>query len=277
MNFIGIIPARYESSRFPGKPLAMLGNKTMIQWVYENVSQALEHVWVATDDDRIFNAVNQFGGNAVKTLPTHQSGTDRCAEAARILEKNIDFDVVINVQGDEPFIQPEQIELLKSCFAGHTEIATLIKKIENQEEELFNPNRPKVVLNKNREALYFSRSPIPFIRGEDEKNWISKNTFWAHIGMYAYTSEVLQEITRLERGTLEQAESLEQLRWMENGFSIKTAVTAHQSIGIDTPDDLKAALHFLNSNEEVKPGSVKRSISIPHYFSNLFINFEIAF
>lgn len=247
MNFIGIIPARYESTRFPGKPLAMLHNKPMIQWVYENISQALEHVWVATDDNRIFDAVERFGGNAVKTLTTHQSGTDRCAEAARIVAEKINFDIIINVQGDEPFIQPEQIELLKSCFDGHTEIATLIKKIENSEDELFNPNRPKVVVNKNQEALYFSRSPIPFIRGEERKNWISKNTFWAHIGMYAYTSEVLQKITRLERGTLEQAESLEQLRWLENGFNIKTAVTRHQSIGIDTPDDLQAALTFLHS------------------------------
>lgn len=247
MKFLGIIPARYESTRFPGKPLAMLGDKTMIQWVYENVSKALEHVWVATDDDRIFTAVNQFGGNAVKTLSTHQSGTDRCAEAARILFKKMDFDVIINVQGDEPFIQPEQIEILKSCFDGKTEIATLVKNIENSEEELFNPNRPKVVLNKNDEALYFSRSPIPFIRGEEKKNWIAKNTFWAHIGMYAYTMEVLQKITRLERSTLEEAESLEQLRWMENGFKIKTATTAYQSIGIDTPDDLQTALSFLHS------------------------------
>ena len=247
MNFIGIIPARYKSTRFPGKPLAILHNKPMIQWVYENVSQALTHVWVATDDDRIFDAVNQFGGNAVRTLATHQSGTDRCAEAARILAKKIDFEVVINVQGDEPFIQPEQIELLKSCFDDNTEIATLIKKIENHKEELFNPNRPKVVLNKKQEALYFSRSPIPYIRGEEEKSWISKNTFWAHIGMYAYRSKVLQEITKLKHGTLERAESLEQLRWLENGFKIKTAVTTHQSIGIDTPDDLQTALSFLHS------------------------------
>ncbi|HKI89829.1 MAG TPA: 3-deoxy-manno-octulosonate cytidylyltransferase [Draconibacterium sp.] len=247
MKFIGIIPARYESTRFPGKPLAMLSNKPMIQWVYENVSKALEQAWVATDDDRIFNAVNQFGGNAVKTLSTHQSGTDRCAEAARILTERTDFDVVINVQGDEPFIQPEQIELLKSCFDGKTEIATLIKEIENEKEELFNPNRPKVVLNKNEEALYFSRSPIPYVRGREKTNWISNYTFWVHIGMYAYTAEVLQKITKLDPGLLEQAESLEQLRWLENGFRIKTAATKYQSIGIDTPNDLKIALNFLNS------------------------------
>lgn len=247
MKFIGIIPARYESTRFPGKPLAPLNNKPMIQWVYENVAKTLEHVWVATDDDRIFNAVKEFGGNAVKTLPTHQSGTDRCAEAARILAEKIDFDVVINVQGDEPFIQPDQIELLKSCFIDETEIATLIKKIDSL-EELFNPNRPKVILDNNKNALYFSRSSIPFARGEEEKNWLSAITFWAHIGMYAYKSDVLQKITKLKTGKLELAESLEQLRWLENGFKIKTAVTNHQSIGIDTPEDLKNALQLLKNN-----------------------------
>ena len=247
MNFIGIIPARYESTRFPGKPLALINNKPMIQWVYENVSKALEHVWVATDDDRIFNAVQEFGGNAIKTLSSHQSGTDRCAEAARKLADNIKFDVVINVQGDEPFIQPEQIELLKSCFENDTDIATLIKKIET-EEELFNPNRPKVVIDTQQNALYFSRSPIPFVRGEEEKSWHLKNNFWAHIGMYAYKTEVLQKITKLKPSALELTESLEQLRWLENGFQIKTAETAHQSIGIDTPEDLENALQLLRDN-----------------------------
>ncbi len=247
MNFIGIIPARYESTRFPGKPLALINNKPMIQWVYENVSKALEHVWVATDDDRIFNAVQEFGGNAIKTLSSHQSGTDRCAEAARKLADNIKFDVVINVQGDEPFIQPEQIELLKSCFENDTDIATLIKKIET-EEELFNPNRPKVVIDNQQNALYFSRSPIPFVRGEEEKSWHIKNSFWAHIGMYAYKTEVLQKITKLKPSALELTESLEQLRWLENGFQIKTAETAHQSIGIDTPEDLENALQLLRDN-----------------------------
>ncbi len=244
MNFIVIIPARYESTRFPGKPLALIGDKPMIQWVYENATKALQNVWVATDDNRIFDAVQQFGGNAVKTLSTHQSGTDRCAEAARKLSKEIDFDVVINIQGDEPFIQPTQIELLKSCFASETDIATLVKQIKT-EEELFNPNRPKVVLDNNRNALYFSRSPIPFVRGEEEKNWYNKNKFWAHIGMYAYKKEVLQKITKLEPGKLELTESLEQLRWLENGLKIKTAETTVQSIGIDTPEDLANALQLL--------------------------------
>lgn len=245
MKFIGIIPARFESTRFPGKPLALLNGKPIIRWVYENVSIALEHVWVATDDDRIFNEVNNFGGNAVKTGSHHQSGTDRCAEAARLLSAKTDFDIIINVQGDEPFIQPEQINLLKSCFDEETEIATLIKKIETP-DELFNPNRPKVVIDNSQNALYFSRSPIPFVRGCNQDNWLEKNTFWSHIGMYAYKANVLQKITRLNPGRLELIESLEQLRWLENGYSIKTAVTTHQSLGIDTPQDLQDAHIFLN-------------------------------
>jgi len=245
MNFIAIIPARYESTRFPGKPLAVLGDKPMIQWVYENCGKSLKHVWVATDDDRILNAVHKFGGNAVKTISTHQSGTDRCAEAARKLSKKIDFDVVINIQGDEPFIQPEQIDLLKSCFEDKSDIATLIKKIDSS-EELFNPNRPKVVIDNEQNALYFSRSPIPFVRGEEKNTWHSKSSFWAHIGMYAYKSDVLQKITKLKSGRLEILESLEQLRWLENGFKIKTMETDHQSIGIDTPEDLEIALQLLS-------------------------------
>ena len=175
MKFIGIIPARYQSTRFPGKPLAVINNKPMIQWVYENVKNALAGVWVATDDDRIIKAVQKFGGNVIKTLSTHKSGTDRCAEAAKILERETDFDVVINIQGDEPFIQPGQIEQLKSCFEKKTQIATLIKKIITT-EELFNNNRPKVVLDKQQQAIYFSRSPIPFVRGEEESYWLRVNT-----------------------------------------------------------------------------------------------------
>jgi len=247
MKFVGIIPARFQSSRFPGKPLAIINNKPMIQWVYENVVKAVNEAWVATDDDRIFEAVENFGGRAVKTLSTHQSGTDRCAEAARIIAKTTDFDVVINVQGDEPFIQPKQIELLKSCFSSDADIATLIKRIETA-EELFNPNRPKVVTDSQQNALYFSRSTIPYIRGGENENWLSKHIFWAHIGMYAYKAEVLQKISKLKQGELEQAESLEQLRWLENGFKIKTAVTEHQSIGIDTPEDLIQALQLLKNN-----------------------------
>jgi len=250
MKFIAIIPARYQSTRFPGKPLAMINGKPMIQWVYENVSKSVAEAWVATDDRRIHNVVKAFGGNAIETLSTHQSGTDRCAEAAQILGKNIEFDVVINVQGDEPFIQPEQIDLLKSCFSTPTDIATLIKAIDSS-SDIFNPNRPKVVIDNQKNALYFSRSPIPFIRGAEQENWQTKHSFWAHIGMYAYRTDVLQEIARLEPGILEQAESLEQLRWLENGFRIKTAVTRHQSVGIDTPGDLEQALQLLKNNSVI--------------------------
>lgn len=247
IKFVGIIPARYQSTRFPGKPLALIHNKPMIEWVYNNACKSLKNVWVATDDDRIFSAVKSFGGNVVLTSPAHKSGTDRCAEAATKLAANLSFDVVINIQGDEPFIRPEQINLLKSCFTDNTQIATLVKKIDT-EEELFNSNRPKVVVGKNKNALYFSRSPIPFLRGEKKQNWHNKNNYWAHLGMYAYTFKTLQEITKLNPGTLETAESLEQLRWIENGYSIKTAVTTHQSIGIDTPADLQNALQLLKNN-----------------------------
>ncbi len=250
MKFIGIIPARFQSTRFPGKPLALINDKPMIRWVYENVAKALPHVWVATDDDRIAGAVEKFGGNVIKTMSSHKSGTDRCAEAAALLAEKHDFDVVINVQGDEPFVSPEQIEQLKSCFTEEIKIATLVKKIETT-EELFNQNRPKVVLDNQHNALYFSRSPIPFVRGEEENYWLRVNTFWAHVGMYAYKKEVLSEITKLEHTRLEMAESLEQLRWLESGYKIKTAVTNYQSIGIDTPEDLETAVKILNSKFKI--------------------------
>lgn len=240
MNFIVLIPARFQSTRFPGKPLALLGGKPVIQWVYENSARAVDNVWVATDDERIFKAVEAFGGRAVYTLATHKSGTDRCAEAARLLENDIDFDAVINVQGDEPFVRAEQIEQLMSCFNEKTKIATLVREIENA-DELFNSNRPKVVLDVYNNALYFSRSPVPHVRGEKEGSWHLYHQFWSHIGMYAYTKKVLQEITLLAPAKLEKAEALEQLRWLENGYSVKTAVTNFQSIGIDTPADLQAA------------------------------------
>lgn len=245
MNFIGIIPARYNSTRFPGKPLALIGGKPMIQKVYENISNALENIWVATDSEQIFTTVENFGGKVIMTSDMHQSGTDRCAEAARII-KSEKFDVIINIQGDEPFVQPNQIELLKSCFKESTEIATLIKHVET-EEELFNPNRPKVVIDNENNALYFSRSPIPFYRGKEKSEWLSENKYWVHIGMYAYKADVLQKITNLKQGKLELAESLEQLRWLENGFKIKTAVSDYQSIGIDTHEDLEYALQLISN------------------------------
>jgi 3-deoxy-manno-octulosonate cytidylyltransferase (CMP-KDO synthetase) len=197
-------------------------------------------VWVATDDKRIFEAVQAFGGKAVYTQVQHKSGTDRCAEAARILEQKIEFDAVINVQGDEPFVKAEQLKQLMECFDDETSIATLVREIENP-DELFNPNRPKVVLDNFNNALYFSRSPVPYTRGEKEGNWHLYHKYWSHVGLYAYTKKVLQEITLLEPGKLEKAEALEQLRWLENGYRIKTAVTHFQSIGIDTPADLNEA------------------------------------
>lgn len=242
MKFIGIIPARYQSTRFPGKPLVEIKGKPMIQWVYENASKALDYVCVATDDDRIFTEVKKFG-NVVKTLPTHQSGTDRVAEAALKISATQNFDVVVNIQGDEPFVKPQQIELIKKCFEGKTDIATLVKKIDST-EELFNPNRPKVVLDQNANALYFSRSPIPYVRGKKDAEWATQHSFWAHIGMYAFKADVLQKLTLLEHGKLELAESLEQLRWLENGYKIRTAETNYQTIGIDTPEDLEKALQL---------------------------------
>lgn len=245
MNFIAIIPARFQSTRFPGKPLALLGGKPIIQWVYENAKKALDEVYIATDNELIYQAVEAFGGKAVYTSASHQSGTDRCAEAAQKLAEHLKFEVVINIQGDEPFIRPEQVEGLKACFdSPETEIATLIKPITNA-AEITNVNRPKVVINKNQEAMYFSRSPIPFVRDSQSEEWISRNIFYSHIGMYAYRYDILLELTQLPIGILEKAESLEQLRWLENGFRIKTAQTQFESIGIDTPEDLEEARKFL--------------------------------
>ena len=242
MKFLGIIPARYASTRFPGKPLANLGGKPMIQRVYEQCEKVLANVVVATDDTRIEKAVKTFGGNVIMTSPDHQSGTDRCAEAATKVSATIDFDIAINIQGDEPFIQTEQIEQIKSCFEdASTQIATLILPI-TKNEDLFDPNKPKVVVNNNSEAIYFSRSPIPFFRGKVEQEWIQHHNYYRHIGMYAYRKEVLQKLTKLSQTPLELAESLEQLRWVENGYCIKTAITHHESIGIDTPADLEKVI-----------------------------------
>ena len=244
MRFIAIIPSRFPSTRFPGKPLAMIQGKPMVQWVVERTQAELEHVWVATDHDEIARAVRDFGGNYVMTSPDHASGTDRCAEAARILSERIDFDVIINVQGDEPFIQPEQIRELKSCFTPGIQIATLIKPIADL-AELENPNKPKVVIDKDNMAVYFSRSVIPYFRGIDRSEWLNHHDYRAHVGMYGYRKDVLQEITQLPTGKLEAAESLEQLRWIENGYRIKTAVTRFSNYGIDTPEDLEFVLqHF---------------------------------
>ncbi len=249
MKFLGIIPARYASSRFPGKPLADMKGKPMIQRVYERVEGTLDEVCVATDDARIAEAVRAFGGRAVMTSDRHRSGTDRCYEAFQTLGGN--YDVVVNIQGDEPFIHPEQIETLKACFADEgTQIATLVKPFkadDDFERTLFNPNSPKVVVNKRGEAMYFSRSIIPYVRGKEYTEWLSSHVFYKHIGLYAYRAEVLREITRLPQSPLELAESLEQLRWLENGYRIKVGVTERETIGIDTPEDMARALAFLDS------------------------------
>lgn len=240
-DILGIIPARYASTRFPGKPLADIGGTSMIQRVYHQTTQVLSQVVVATDDRRIFDAVKAFGGKVVMTSENHQSGTDRCTEALNNLEKETgkNYKVVVNIQGDEPFIQPEQIEKLTSCFHNaDTEIATLVKPLKNN-EELFDPNKPKVVLNKNAQALYFSRSPIPYFRNVPEKEWHNKHKYLIHIGLYAYRTDVLRDITMLEQGTLEKAESLEQLRWLENGYVISARKTEFESWSVDTPEDIE--------------------------------------
>jgi 3-deoxy-manno-octulosonate cytidylyltransferase (CMP-KDO synthetase) len=241
MKILGIIPARYASTRFPGKPLVDIGGKSMIRRVFEQASQAraLTEVWVATDDQRIFDHVIAFGGKAMMTSETHRTGTERCYEAMTQLEKQgHEFDVVINIQGDEPFIDPSQIEKVAGCFSDpEVKIASLRKAITSP-EELSSPNIIKVVCNLKGRAIYFSRSPIPFIRGKEE-DWLAYHTFYKHIGIYAFRRHVLTEVNALEPTPLEIAESLEQLRWLENGYSIQVEVTLTESHSIDTPEDLK--------------------------------------
>ena len=247
LQFAGIIPARYASSRFPGKPLVLIGNKTMIQRVYDQACKTLDMVWVATDDKRIFEAVLNFGGKAIMTSPDHLSGTDRCAEAVTKINRESarKIDVVINIQGDEPFIKPEQITLLMKCFDDETvELATLVRKVEPG-EDVFNPNQPKVILDSKGNAIYFSRAAIPYVRDSEKSDWTKNHVFYKHLGLYAYRSETLKKITLLSRSPLEISESLEQNRWIENGYRIRTAVTTWESIGIDTPDDLEKAKSLL--------------------------------
>jgi 3-deoxy-manno-octulosonate cytidylyltransferase (CMP-KDO synthetase) len=247
LQFIGIIPARYASMRFPGKPLANIGGKTMIQRVYEQASKALEWVYVATDDERIAENVTSFGGKVVLTSSNHKSGTDRCFEAIQkiqAMEENKHFEVVMNVQGDEPFIKPEQLRLLMNCFDDKTvQIATLAKQIELK-EELFDPNVVKVIRNKELQAIYFSRSPIPFLRSEVQENWHNAFPYLKHIGIYAYKTNILRQLTALSSSSLEIAESLEQNRWIENGYSILVETTKFETISIDTPGDLEKVQHI---------------------------------
>lgn len=243
MKFMAIIPARYASTRYPGKPLAILGGKTVIQRVYEQVKSVLDDVYVATDDDRIYSTVTDFGGKAVMTRADHKSGTDRIEEAAEKI--GLDADVIINVQGDEPFIQPSQIETLMQLFdAPETQIGTLGKPFESI-DAVENPNSPKIVTDNRGFALYFSRSIIPYIRGKERDSWFGEYPFLKHLGIYAYRREVLAEVTKLPMSSLEKAESLEQLRWLQNGYRIRVGLTDIETVGIDTPEDLTRAEEFL--------------------------------
>ena len=249
LTFIGIIPARYASTRFPGKPLAMLGSLTMIERVYRQVSLVLDRVAVATDDDRIMAAVEAFGGRGVMTSTEHRNGTDRCQEA--YMKNGGHEDVIINIQGDEPFIQPDQLRAIMACFDDPTtDIATLVRPFDPSRpySELENPNTPKVVLDSQMRARYFSRSVTPFVRGKEREEWPATTQYYTHVGMYAYRAAVLADITRLPQSPLELAESLEQLRWLENGYTIKTGITTTATIGIDTPEDLARAQRFLEQN-----------------------------
>ena len=251
MKVIAIIPARYASTRFPGKPLAMLGGKPVIQRVYEQVAGVLDAAVVATDDRRIYEAVLAFGGRAEMTSPEHRSGTDRCWEA--YCKQGKTYDVVVNVQGDEPFIRPAQLEALKRCFDDpETQIATLVKPFAEKDglEALENPNSPKVVLDTRSRAICFSRSVIPYLRGVPREEWLSRHTYYKHIGLYAFRTEVLRAVTALPQSPLEQAESLEQLRWLENGYRIGVGISELETIGIDTPEDLARAERWLMKNEE---------------------------
>ena len=245
-TFIGIIPARYASTRFPGKPLAKIGGVSMIERVYRQVCKSLDQVYVATDDQRIFDTVVHFGGRAVMTSTNHRSGTDRCHEAYEKIGN--DASVVINIQGDEPFIDPKQIDTLKECFAkDDTQIATLVRPFPPTGDyaDLENQNSPKVVIDDAGHALYFSRSVIPFVRGAERESWPSCVRFYTHVGIYAFRSDVLKEIVKMPQSSLELAESLEQLRWLQNGYQIQTAVTKNRTFGIDTPQDLEAAEKYL--------------------------------
>lgn len=245
MKFIGIIPARYASTRFPGKPLALLGGKPVIQHVYEKVAAVLEAAYVATDDERIYDVVKSFGGQVVMTRTDHKSGTDRIEEA---IEKiGGEWDVVVNVQGDEPFVAKSQLDTICHCFDDPTtQIATLGKPFESM-EAVQNPNSPKIVVDNMGFAMYFSRSVIPYVRGKEKSSWLTHYPFLKHLGIYAYRKDVLRQVTQLPQSSLEIAESLEQLRWLQNGFKIKVGTTDVETVGIDTPKDLERAEEFLKT------------------------------
>ncbi|TNE82394.1 MAG: 3-deoxy-manno-octulosonate cytidylyltransferase [Bacteroidetes bacterium] len=245
MKILAVIPARYASTRFPGKPLALIQGKPMIQWVYEGVHNTglFQACIVATDDQRIADAVSGFGGRYCLTSPNHPSGTDRCAEVASLQNENYDY--IVNIQGDEPLVNENQLASLVKALDGQTEIASQYIHL-NKKEDILNPSRVKVVLNAEHEALYFSRSPIPFLRQLQEDQWADSGEFRGHVGLYAYRSDILQELSKLKPGTLEQLESLEQLRWLEKGYKIKMVFTDHQSVGVDTPEDLETVSELMN-------------------------------
>lgn len=246
MKFIAIIPARFASTRFPGKPLALLGGKTVIQRVYEQALSVLPEAYVATDDERIYQAVESFGGRAIMTRTDHKSGTDRIEEAAEKI--STDADVIINIQGDEPFVQASQILTLQRLFdAPETQIGTLGKRFEEM-DAVINPNSPKIVCDLRGFALYFSRNVIPYIRGREPQDWIDHYPYLKHLGIYAYRREVLRQVTSLPQSPLEMAESLEQLRWLENGYRIRVGLTDVETVGIDTPEDLQRAEEFLKTH-----------------------------
>lgn len=243
-KILAVIPARYASTRFPGKPLVDIGGKSMVRRVYEQTQKAshIDRVVVATDNKEIFDHVLRFGGSACMTRENHPSGTDRCYEALTLQKEK--FEYVINIQGDEPFIQPDQIEQLAAVLDGKTEIATLVKKIDT-DDELNNLGEVKVVMDKNNNALYFSRNVIPHIRNVPQDKWLTNFNYYKHVGLYAFRSDVLKEITSLPVSSLEKAESLEQLRWLENGYPIAVAETQTESICIDNPEDIPRALEYL--------------------------------
>ncbi len=244
MRILGIIPASYESTRFPGKVLADINGKSMVQRVYEQAikSSHLEKVIIATEDNKVVEHVRNFGGEVLLTDPKHVSGTDRCFEAFNLQSDNYDY--VVNIQGDEPFISPQQIDQLTNLLDGSVELATLVKKIATN-DELFNLGEVKTVFNDNMEALYFSRQPIPYYRKAAELDWLQHQDYFKHIGIYAYRVDILEEISKLPVSALERAESLEQLRWLENGLKIKLAITEIESICIDTREDLEKVLATL--------------------------------
>lgn len=248
MNILGIIPARYGSTRLEGKPLLDICGKPMIQYVYEQARKSLNYVVVATDDERIVKAVQDFGGDVVMTSPDHNTGTNRCLEAYRVFTKrhNLEFDVVINIQGDEPLLDPEQIRLLISCFMnGKTQMATLVISVK-EEESLFEDG-VYVVIDKLKNALYFSRSVIPFVRDAERSDWQKKHTFYKHVGMYAFEPQALIEFASLQQTSLELAESLEQNRWLENGKKIKVEITEIETQGVDTMEDLERVREIIKN------------------------------